>query len=368
MSKLGFLVNPIAGMGGRVGLKGTDGEKILNEAIRRGAKPVSPKIGLRFLEELQRMDPQVELITAPRMMGEDVAGHLNIKCEIIGEIGETTTAEDTIRIARLMKKEVKLIAFCGGDGTARNILDVVGQSSPVLGIPSGVKVYSAVFATNPITAATSVISLLHDHVTTRLGEVVDIDEEAFRKNRLSVKLFGYLSTPDSGSMIQSSKSLTQSLDEEQLDAVADHVFELVKPETTYVLGPGLTVARIAKRLGVPKTVLGVDVVKGDRTVLGRDVDEQTLDSLVRSGPTKIIASPIGGQGILFGHGNQPITADILRTVGLENVMVVASRSKIESLHPRRLLVDLGDDDIDKRLRGYVRVFSGYREELVVKVE
>ena len=368
MSKLGFLVNPIAGMGGRVGLKGTDGEKILQEAILRGAKPVSPERGLTFLEELRRIDDQIELITAPEGMGADIAGQLDLKHEKIGQIGKMPTAEDTVRITGLMKQEVELIAFCGGDGTARNVLDGVGQSMPVLGIPSGVKVYSSVFAINPTRAAASAISFLHEHVPTRLGEVVDVDEEAFRKNRLSVKLFGYLSTPDSGSMIQSSKSTTQLSEDDQLDAIADQVFELITPETTYVLGPGSTVARIAKRLGVPKTLLGVDVVKGDGTLLGGDVDEQTLAGLVRKGPVQIIVSPIGGQGVLFGHGNQSITADILRIVGVENVMVVASRSKIESLHPRRLFVDSGDDQIDKRLRGYVRVLSGYREELVVKVE
>lgn len=230
------------------------------------------------------------------------------------------------------------------------------------------KVHSSVFAINPVAAAASAISFLHEHVPTRLGEVVDVDEEEFRRDRLSVKLFGYLSTPDSGSMLQSSKSMTRSLDEEQLDAVADQVFELITPETTYVLGPGSTVASVAARLGVPKTLLGVDVVKGDGTLLGEDVDERTLAGFVRKGSSKIIVSPIGGQGVLFGHGNQPITADILRIIGVENVMVVASRSKIESLHPRRLFVDSGDDEIDKRLRGHVRVFSGYREELVVKVE
>ena len=355
-------------MGGRVGLKGTDGEKILKEAIRKGAKPVSPLKGLRFLEELQRKDNQVELVTAPGKMGEDVAGHLNIRLEIVGQIGKTTTAEDTVRIARLMGQEVELIAFCGGDGTARNVLEGVGQSSPVLGIPSGVKVYSSVFATNPVTAAVSATSFLREKVPTRLGEVVDVDEEAFRNDRLSAKLFGYLSTPNSGSMIQSSKSMTLLSENEQLDAIADQVFERVKPETTYVLGPGSTVARVAKLMGISKTLLGVDVVKGDGTLLGSDVDEQTLAGLVGKGPSKIIVSPIGGQGVLFGHGNQPITADILRIVGVENVIVVASRSKIESLHPRRLFVDTGDDEIDKRLRGYVRVFSGYREELVVKVE
>ena len=368
VSKLGFLVNPIAGMGGRVGLRGTDGEKILNEAIRKGAKLVSPQRGLRFLEELQCRDSHAELITAPERMGADIVGQLNIKHETVGQICETTTAEDTIRITRLMKQEVDLVVFCGGDGTARDILEAVGQSVPVLGIPSGVKVYSSVFAINPVAAAVSAISFLHENVPTRLGEVVDADEEKFRMNQLSLKLLGYLSTPDSGSMIQSSKSMTPSSEDSQLDSIVDQMVELMFPETRYVLGPGSTTGRIGRRLGVAKTLLGVDVVKGDGTLLGRDLDEQTLADLVRKGPVKIIISPTGGQGVLFGHGNQPITAEILRIVGVDNVMVVASRSKIESLRPKRFLVDSGDDEIDKRLRGYVRVLTGYREEMVVKVE
>ena len=355
-------------MGGRVGLKGTDGEKTLNEAIRRGARPVSPERGLKFLQELQRRDDQTELVTAPERMGADIASQLKIKHEVIGQVDKTTTSEDTVRTTSLMKREVDLIVFCGGDGTARDVLKGIGQGTPVLGVPSGVKVYSSVFAINPVAAATSAILFLRDHVPTRVGEVVDVDEGAFRRNQLSVKLFGYLSTPDSGSMIQSSKSVTSSSEDEQLDAIADNVFEVISPETTYVLGPGSTVERIARRLRVRKTLLGVDVVKGDGTLLGGDVDEQTLAGLVRKGPVKIIVSPIGGQGVLFGHGNQQITAEILRTVGVENVIVVASRKKIESLRPRRLLVDSGNEEIDDRLRGYLRVVSGYREEMVVKVE
>jgi predicted polyphosphate/ATP-dependent NAD kinase len=366
--KIGFLVNPIAGMGGRVGLKGTDGEKTLKEAIRKGAKPVSPEKGLKFLEEVQRRDDQSDLITAPGSMGADIASQLNIKHEIVGQVNKTTTPEDTVRVTSLMKQKVDLIAFCGGDGTARDVLRGTGQTTPVLGIPSGVKVYSSVFAINPFAAAASASSFLHDQVPTRLGEVVDVDEEAFRKNRLSVKLFGYLPIPDSGPMIQSSKSMTQSSEDLELDAIADHVFETISPSISYVLGPGSTVERIARRLGVAKTLFGVDVARGDGTLLGKDVDEQTLSGLVGKGPVKIIVSPIGGQGFLFGRGNQQISAEILRMVGVENVMVVASRSKIESLRPRRLLVDSGDDEIDKRLRGYARVVSGYREEMVVKME
>jgi predicted polyphosphate/ATP-dependent NAD kinase len=367
--KVGFLINPIAGMGGAVGLKGTDGRKTLREAVRKGAKPVSPERGLRFLEEVQRRDKRVEFLTAPGNMGENIAGRLKLQHDIIGRIKTPTTSEDTIRISRLMKRQkAELIVFCGGDGTARDVLEGAGHGAPVLGVPAGVKIYSSVFAINPVAAAESTVAFLEGQVPERLGEVVDVDEVAFRKNRLSVKLFGYLTTPDSGPLMQGSKSTTASSEDVDLDAIAEHFAEHIDRDSTYVLGPGSTVERIAERLGVKKTLLGVDVAKGDGTILGRDTDETGLLSLVRKGPAKIIISPIGGQGFLFGRGNQQISPNVIRRVGTHNIIVVASRRKIEALHPRRLLTDSGDDEIDRRLRGYVRVITGYKEEMVVKVE
>ena len=355
-------------MGGRVGLKGTDGEQVLNEAIRKGARPISPQKGLKFLEEFQRREDQPDLTVAPGGMGAEIADQLHIKHQSIGQLGKTTSAGDTLRIARLMREKVDLIVFCGGDGTARDVLRAVGEGNPVLGVPAGVKVYSSVFAINPVTAADSAIAFLHDQIPTKQGEVIDVDEESYRENRLSMKLFGHLTTPDSGSMMQESKSATQSSEDVQLEAVADHVLEVISPDMTYVLGPGSTIERIAKRLGVRKTLLGVDSVKGDGTLLGKDLDESALSDLVKTGLVKIVISPIGAQGFLFGRGNQQISPEILRRVGAENIVVVASRSKIESLHPRRLLVDSGDDEIDKLFRGYARVITGYGEETVVKVE
>jgi predicted polyphosphate/ATP-dependent NAD kinase len=367
--KIGFLINPIAGMGGAVGLKGTDGKKTLREALRKGAKPVSPEKGLRYLEELQRGDNRIEFLIAPRNMGEHVVNQLEIQHETIGRIGRTTTSEDSVRIARLMKKKrADLIVFCGGDGTARDVLNGVGQDTPVLGIPAGVKIYSSVFAINPVAAAESTAAFLDGQTPKRLGEVVDVDEVAFRRNRLSVKLFGYLTTPDSGPLMQGSKSATGSSEDAELDAIAEYFVEEVDPDGTYILGPGSTVERIAKRLGVKKTLLGVDVVKGDGTLLGRDVSEKALLGLVGRDSTKIIISPIGRQGFLFGRGNQQISPDVIRRVGVENIIVVGSRSKIEALHPRRLLTDSGDGETDRQLRGYRRVITGYREEMVVKVE
>jgi predicted polyphosphate/ATP-dependent NAD kinase len=367
--KVGFLINPIAGMGGAVGLKGTDGRKTLREAKRKGAKPVSPERALRFLEEVQRRDNRIEFLMAPGSMGENVASQLKLQHESIGRIGRTTSSVDSVRITRLMKKKkADLIVFCGGDGTARDVLEGVGPETPVLGVPAGVKIYSSVFAINPVAAAESTVAFLEGQIPKRLGEVVDVDEVAFRKNRLSVRLFGYLTTPDSGPLMQESKSATGSSEDAELDAIAEYFVEEIDPVGTYILGPGSTVERIAGRLGAKKTLLGVDAVKGDGSLLGRDMNESGLLGLVSKSSTKIIISPIGGQGFLFGRGNQQISPDVIRRVGVENITVVGSRSKIEALHPRRLLTDSGDEETDRRLRGYRRVITGYREEMVVKVE
>jgi predicted polyphosphate/ATP-dependent NAD kinase len=367
--KVGLLINPIAGMGGAVGLKGTDGRKTLREAKRKGAKPVSPERALRFLKEVQRRDNNIEFLVAPGNMGENVASQLKLQHESIGRIGRTTSSEDSVRIMRLMKnKRADLIVFCGGDGTARDVSEGVGHETPVLGIPAGVKIYSSVFAINPEAAAESTVAFLEGQIPKKLGEIVDVDEVAFRKDRLSVKLFGYLTTPDSGPLMQGSKSATSLSEDAELNAIAEYLVEEIDPVSTYILGPGSTVERIAERLGVKKTLLGVDVVKGDGKVLGRDMNETALLGLVSKSSTKIIISPIGGQGFLFGRGNQQISPDIIRRVGVENIMVVGSRSKIEALHPRRLLTDSGDEETDRQLRGYRRVITGYREEMVVKVE
>jgi len=373
VKSVGFLVNPIAGMGGAVGLKGTDGRKTLRDAVRKGAKPVSLERGLRFLEEVQRRSQGIEFLTAPGNMGASIADQLKLEHESVGRIGKTTTSDDSIRIARLMRrKRADLIVFCGGDGTARDVLEGVGGEAPALGVPAGVKIYSSVFAINPAAAAESTVAFLEGQIPTRLGEVVDVDEIAFRKNRLSVKLFGYLTTADSGPLMQASKSATGLSEDSELDAIAEYFIEKIDPGTTYILGPGSTVERIAKRLGVNKSLLGVDVVKGNGTTLRLDVDEAALMNLIGKNSlkssTKIIISPIGGQGFLFGRGNQQISSQVIRRVGVENITVVGSRSKIEALHPRRLLTDSGNDEIDQQLRGYLRVITGYREEMVVKVE
>jgi len=302
-------------------------------------------------------------------MGGDLAEYAGLDYRSLGRIGPRTTRKDTILVSSLMKKRrVKLLVFCGGDGTARDVFKGVGSKLPVLGVPAGVKVYSSVFATNPNAAVEITIQFLDGRLPTRQSELLDIDEKRYRSGQLSVQLVGNLTTPDSGVLMQNEKIPTRAFEREELESIAEYLKEEMKPEIIYVLGPGTTVQRIGAKLGVKKTVLGVDVVRGDGTVLGTDVDEATLLKMVIPGQTKVIVSPIGGQGFLFGRGNQQISPKVLRKIGLENIIIVASRAKLAFLVPRRLLVDTGDSELDDRLRNYRRVITGYMEEMIVKVE
>lgn len=370
-ARLGLLVNPIAGMGGRVGLKGTDGPEALRRAIELGAKPVSPKRAEEFLGELARLNVPVSLLVGAGGMGEDEALSRGIRPEaVFGERKEDTSAEDTKAIAREMAEEgADLIAFCGGDGTARDVMDAIGRSAPALGIPSGVKVHSAVFAINPIQAARIAARFLRGEIAAVDAEVLDIDEEAYRAGRLGIRLHGYLKVPSEDSLMQRSKSIGPEVEDEEENkrAIARYVSELMRDGSIYVVGPGTTTKAILDELGLEKTLLGVDVVRDGR-LLAKDANEGEILRAIRGSPAKIIVSPIGGQGFLFGRGNQQISPDVIREVGLENIMIVATRRKIASLSPRRLLVDTGDADLDAALRGYARAIIDYGEELVIKVE
>lgn len=366
--RVGFIVNPIAGMGGRVGLKGTDGEAY-KLALARGARPVAPKRALEFLDCVNAND--FELVTAPSRMGYDIAvisRHADKIAEVVGELGpsQETTREDTIRIARLMKDKVDIIAFVGGDGTARDIFEAVGLDKPVIGVPSGVKMYSAVFATTPCAAGRLLDAFIGDEVDIVERDVLDIDEESFRRDELRVRLYGYLRTPVRAELVQGSKSVYLD-DEEELNkaAIAQFLIENMRPGMPYILGPGSTVKAICQALQQPCTTLGVDVIL-DGKVVARDVWEKELLGIIgKHGGATIVISPIGGQGFLFGRGNQQISPEVIRRVGKNNIIVVATERKIRSLP--HLLIDTGDPELDKELRGYYRVLVNYGRYVVMKV-
>ena len=369
--RLGLIINPIAGMGGKVGLKGTDGADILERAMRLGATPVAPQRAVDALRALRAsFTSPLQVITCPQKMGEEAAKEAGFNPTVVGEsIRSTTTAEDTKRAAKsLQQSNVDLLLLVGGDGTARDVCETIDQKVPCLGIPSGVKVYSAVFSTNPGAGAHVAACYLNGEATLVDAEVLDVDESDFRSDRISVRLYGYLRVPFHSSNVQSAKT-TSPLDEDELsaqDAIAKFVEEELKDDWTYIIGPGSTTVALGRRLGFEKTMLGVDVIRG-RSLIGKDLSEQDIIQLIDPGRTSIIVTPIGGQGFVFGRGNPQISAEVIRRVGKDNIMIVATKHKIHSLKAKRLLVDTGNSQLDKELAGYVKAIAGYRQFSVLPV-
>ncbi len=370
-ARLGLIVNPIAGMGGRVGLKGTDSARIVREALRRGGRPEAPGRARTALEGLLRTaGDAVAVLAAPGDMGAEAAARAGASAAVVGERAERTCAEDTVRAARAMEAAgVELILFAGGDGTARDMHGAVADRVPVVGIPAGVKMHSAVYATSPMAAgALAARYLLERDLPLREAEVMDIDEEAFRAGSVSASLYGYMMVPYLRALVQGAKSGSEPSDEAAAAAVAAEVASRVEPDRLYVLGPGTTVRAIARELGVDKTLLGVDLYRGGR-ILGRDVGSAEVEDAVRSGAggAAIVVTPIGGQGHIFGRGNQQISPAAIRAAGVGSVMVVATTTKLAALRGRPLLVDTGDPELDGMLSGYVRVVTGVRMESVYRV-
>ena len=367
--RLGLIVNPIAGIGGRVGLKGSDGAEIQQLAWERGAIPQAQKRAADALEVLKPWKEALELFTPPGPMGEDVARACGFAPQVIGELPPGPTyAEDTWHFAMAMVNlPVALLLFAGGDGTARDMCAAIGEALPVLGIPAGVKIHSAVFATTPRHAGELASTYLGgEPIHLRQSEVVDLEEDPYRTGIATVRLYGYLNVPYRPHKLQNRKVPSLAAESARLEGIAAHVIESMLPGWLYVLGPGTTTRFITDRLGFPKTLVGVDVVTREG-VLALDVSEARLLELLADRPARVIVTPIGGQGFLFGRGNQPISPRVLQKVGRENILVVSLAEKLNALHGQPLLVDTGDAEVDKWLAGYLPVVVGYREKVVYRV-
>jgi predicted polyphosphate/ATP-dependent NAD kinase len=352
---VGFLINPVAGMGGAVGLAGTDGQT--EEALRRGAVPRARGRAVQALSLLKKDD--IAWCTCAAPMGEDALTGAGIdRYTILYRPEGSTSAADTKAACRaFLDAGVDLVVFCGGDGTARDVFDVVGRTVPVLGIPAGVKMYSAVFAVNPAAAADLIRQA--GQVACRDSEVMDVDEEAYRSGRLAARLYGYACVPYIRERTQGGKQVFEQQDEERAkDDIAAFMAEVMLPETLYIVGAGSTTARVMERLGLAPTLLGVDAVRNGE-VVARDADERTLLALLDRYPqAKIVVSPIGAQGFVLGRGNQQISPGVLRKAGLRNLIVVATPGKLAGTP--LLYVDSGDPALDREVGDSLLVVSGYR--------
>jgi len=375
MRKLGFIVNPLAGSGGRVGLKGSDGKDIVEKAFAMGAVPEAPSKASKALERLQNLKEKFRLLTYPGPMGEDVARELGYDPVVLGHLdGNRTSAADTERAVKdLWEAGAELLLFAGGDGTARDVYNVIGNSLPVIGIPAGVKIHSAVYADTPAHAGDAAALFLSGsgRIQMREAEVMDIDEDAFRRDRLSAKLYGYMTVPNVRNLMQSAKAGSVSSEGESMMSIASHIVTNMEPGVCYFVGPGTTMRCVMDLLGLKNTLLGVDAVL-NKQLVGSDLNEagllKLLDEMESRGiPVKVIVTVIGGQGYLFGRGNQQLSHRVLRRVGKENIIVGATESKMIALGGKPLLVDTGDAEVNEMLSGYVKVITSMNRQMVYRV-
>jgi predicted polyphosphate/ATP-dependent NAD kinase len=283
-----------------------------------------------------------------------------------GDRDETTADDTRAAAAEMERRDVDLILFAGGDGTTRDIVDAVGTAVPILGIPTGVKMHSGVFATSPEAAGDLAVShLCGGRTQVREAEVMDVDEEALRAGRVSARLHAVARVPYDRARVQNPKASSAPPDA-ALDALCRQIATEAQGDALTLLAPGTTTQRILRHLGLEGTLLGVDAVRSGRLV-GADLNEAQLLGLLDGRPARLVVAVVGGQGYVFGRGNQQLSPDVIRRVGLDNVEIVASLDKLLALDPAELRVDTGDPALDAELSGYRPVRIAPNRSLVLRV-
>ncbi len=381
--KLGFLINPIAGIGGTVALKGSDGMSL--HALALGAIPKANERAKTALEVLLPYKNDIVIYTVNGEMGENCARELGFNVDVIYRSkNESTTYEDTeIAVHKLLQQQVDIILFAGGDGTAINITNAVAsykcsQQTPVLGIPAGCKIHSGVYAITP-KAAGRVIEMMctKQLVTITFGDVVDIDENLFRQGIVKAKHYGEMQIPSELRYVQSVKSGGIESDELVLHDLAADVIDNMDDEL-FLIGSGSTTAFLMAELSLNNTLLGVDIIK-EKTLIDNDVTEiqiwQALQLFLAqdtSHKVKLVITLIGGQGHIFGRGNQQLSPRIIKAIiaqqgGKDNIIIIATKSKLTALNNKPLISDTGDNLLDQRLSGYMPIITGYHDQVLYPV-
>ncbi len=374
--RLGVLINPYAGVGGQLALKGSDClplalRESIQDSLVKGESHAQQRLAnvMIALQQRQLLEHFV-IYAAPAQMGILVLDGLGIAAQpVTSPVNVTTSADDTIRMAReLLASGIDLLLFAGGDGTARDICRALGTQVPVLGVPAGVKMHSGVFAINPQAAADLLQEMAQGHwVSAELAEVRDIDESDLEQGRLRARHYGEMRVPASAAQIQQVKCSGREIEALVVAEIAAGFVEDMQDDCVYALGPGTTVAAVAEQLGVDNTLLGFDLVQAGRCV-ARDVNAADLLAATRRQPLVVVIAPTGGQGSLIGRGNQQLSPVLLRQIGRQNVQVLSSASKLDELNGRPLRLDTGDAQLDTEWSGLWQVITGYRQQALYKVQ
>ncbi|SES82821.1 ATP-NAD kinase family protein [Thalassotalea agarivorans] len=370
MFKLGLIINPIAGIGGSVALKGSDGEGTAEKALALGAVAKSNDRAKTALSLLVPYQSDIAVYTANGEMGETAAKSLGFDTTVCYQTASShTTAIDTENaVNALIAQGVDVLLFAGGDGTARNVCNQVGDSFPVLGIPAGCKIHSGVYAITP-KAAGRVVEMMVNHQLVTLGEadVMDIDESLFREGVVKAKRYGEMQVPMELRYVQATKSGGKESDELVLQDIAADVIEQMDDEV-FIIGSGSTTAFVMEDLGIDNTLLGVDVLR-QQTLVANDVTEPELWKIVNQHPgnIKLVITLIGGQGHIFGRGNQQLSPRIISAIGKDNIIIIATKSKLSALNNRPLIADTGDETLDQTLSGFMPITTGYKDQVLYPV-
>lgn len=382
MARIGVLVNPDAGLGGRLGFKGSDGRA--DEARSSGAKD---RAGPRMMETITHIFNLIQskkclefdLYVCGGKMGSDWIKEIpfpNLK--VIGDWqGKTSAKDTTLAVELLLEEDVDLIMYAGGDGTTRDIIETLESLEslelPLIGVPSGVKMYSGCFAEDTLAAAEVLAAWINGDLGFSTTEVLDMDEESYRLGEWKIDMFGQAITPASPLWIQGSKHQVQAVGEDEvLESLSEHILEIyVENENCLIIwGAGGSLNKIANLCNLDTTLLGIDISKGDK-LIGTDLSEKELISILDNyseNEIVLLLSPMGGQGFLIGRGNLQLSPDVLRKIGIDNIMGVATPAKLLSIS--RIRIDTGDTSLDKEIRGkkYVKIIQGYRTIKIVKIE
>ena len=375
--KLGLIVNPVAGIGGRVGLKGSDGKAIREKAFELGATALAGSRTEQALACLSIVKGQFELFTVAGSMGEASAIKAGLQYTVVMQPEEQQTeSSDTQKAVEMMLKEnIDLLLFAGGDGTARDVYTALSELNAlerisVVGIPSGCKIHSAVYAVSPVHAGELVAAIIQGKAA-RLAEsdVMDIDEDAFRHGVVKARRYGGLWVPQDSEHMQALKEGGIEHESLQLQDIASSMIEQMQDDVLYFIGSGSTPAAIMEELGLENTLLGIDLVINQQLVASDLTEQQILNYLDQYNDQQawLVITVIGGQGIVFGRGNQQLSPDVIRRIGPDHIMYLATAEKIRRLNGQPLRVDSGDETLNSELSGMVRIMTGYDQYMLYKI-